>query len=202
MTNLRQTPILSISLDWNGQVPLYRQLYQALRKSVLDGRLKPGSRLPSSRSLADDLGVSRNTVQGALDQLFAEGYLQTKRGSGTFVSAELPDMQLQVRRSRSNRSTTIKPTTKGSDAAALQQREWVPFQIGHPDCDHFPFATWTRLLTRHWRNPQRELLGYGEPRGYEPLRVAIADQTSMDASNADARIIGPHATYRAESTRP
>src|SRR6476646_1092781 len=86
----------TLTLRENSREPMHRQLYRELRDAVLSGRLPPGSRLPSTRSIAEDLGVSRNTVMGAFDQLLAEGYLEGKVGSGTYVARVLPDEVLNV----------------------------------------------------------------------------------------------------------
>ena len=86
-TSLR---LAHVALDALSPAPLYRQLYEALRGAILAGRLKPGARLPSTRELAADLRVSRNTVMNAYEQLLAEGYVEGQTGSGTFVSRLLP----------------------------------------------------------------------------------------------------------------
>src|SRR5688572_4114713 len=85
---LRRVPQLWLRLDGGG--PLFGQIYRALKEEILTGRLAPGARLPSTRRLASDLGVSRNTTAPIYDQLFAEGYLVTRTGSGTYVAPELP----------------------------------------------------------------------------------------------------------------
>ncbi|MGH6619616.1 MAG: GntR family transcriptional regulator, partial [Alphaproteobacteria bacterium] len=87
----------TISLDRAGEEALYRQLYFAIRDAILQGRLRPGTRLPSTRSLAADLDVSRNTVVIAFDQLLAEGYVEGRTGAGTYVSATLPEELLSAR---------------------------------------------------------------------------------------------------------
>ncbi|MDP8921860.1 MAG: PLP-dependent aminotransferase family protein [Chloroflexota bacterium] len=87
---------LLLRVDPSAREPLYVQLYGGLRSSILDGRIAPGARLPSSRALAQMLGLARNTVHGAYDQLIAEGYLETRHGSGTYVAASLPDDALQA----------------------------------------------------------------------------------------------------------
>src|SRR6478609_2292202 len=84
----------------DGTVPATRWLCTALRDEILEGRLRPGSRLPSSRDLARQHGLSRGTVVNAFEQLRSEGYLQGTIGSGTYVSTVLPDDLLQVRRRR------------------------------------------------------------------------------------------------------
>ena len=87
---------LVLGIDASRPEPLHRQLYGGLRSAILDQRLKPGARLPSTRSLATTLGLARNTVHGAYDQLLAEGYLETRHGSGTYVAASLPDDALRA----------------------------------------------------------------------------------------------------------
>src|SRR5262245_57158994 len=82
---------LHLSVDRNVGVPIHRQVYDGLRRAILDGRLRPGQRIPSSRSLATDLGVSRLPVLSAYEQLLHEGYLVGRTGSGTFVSEAVPD---------------------------------------------------------------------------------------------------------------
>src|SRR3954469_23101060 len=87
---------LVLGIDPSRPEPLHRQLYGGLRAAILDQRLKPGARLPSTRSLAATLGLARNTVHGAYDQLLAEGYLETRHGAGTYVAASLPDDALRA----------------------------------------------------------------------------------------------------------
>jgi GntR family transcriptional regulator/MocR family aminotransferase len=85
--------VLTVSVD--ATTPLFRQIFDELRNAILTGRLKPGTCLPSTRQLAADLNVSRNTVLSAYDQLLAEGYLEGVAGSGTFVARNLPEEMLQ-----------------------------------------------------------------------------------------------------------
>src|SRR5919205_3314733 len=86
-----------IILDRESQTPLYRQLYDSLRRAILKGQLAPGTRLQSSREMAAELKVSRNTVVNAYEQLLAEGYLEGQVGSGTYVSRALPEELLNVK---------------------------------------------------------------------------------------------------------
>ena len=95
--------LAAMALDPSAGVPLHRQLYEILRKAILERKLRAGTRLPSTRALARELSISRTTVINAFDQLFAEGYIAGKAGSGTFISAALPDDLLRVRA----RATTI-----------------------------------------------------------------------------------------------
>jgi GntR family transcriptional regulator / MocR family aminotransferase len=91
--------LASLVLDPSASIPLYRQLYNALRASVLAGRLKAGARLPATRALAAQFGISRNTVMTAYAQLLAEGYVEDEVGSGTYVARTLPDDLLYARTS-------------------------------------------------------------------------------------------------------
>ncbi|HKC64472.1 MAG TPA: PLP-dependent aminotransferase family protein [Pyrinomonadaceae bacterium] len=173
-----------ITLDANSETPLYRQLYNSLRRAILQGQLTPGTRLQSSREIAKELNVSRNTVVNAFEQLLAEGYLEGQVGSGTYVSRALPEEFLNVKavaRSNALRSSKGPALSKrGKVFAAFA--ESVPrsmervraFQSGVPALDSFPFEAWSKLAAKYWRRPANNLLGYGEPQGHAPLRRAIA----------------------------
>src|SRR6185295_11118276 len=91
MATLKRPASLLIRLDPRQKGGLQRQIYASIQRAILDGVVGPGTRLPSSRALADDLGVSRTTTLLAVQQLQAEGYLTARRGSGTSVAEELPD---------------------------------------------------------------------------------------------------------------
>jgi GntR family transcriptional regulator/MocR family aminotransferase len=175
----------ALHLDLAAAIPLYQQLYGEIRGAILSERLAAGTRLPSSRELARSLGVSRATVVNAFDQLLAEGYLESRAGSGTYVADLLPDDLLQAR--------SAAPPASGQRAAhpPLSQRGRVlaaarvsggaadyraprPFQYGAPDLESLPTEILARLAARHYQSPPRELLTYGDPAGYWPLREAIA----------------------------
>ncbi|HEV2859607.1 MAG TPA: PLP-dependent aminotransferase family protein [Pyrinomonadaceae bacterium] len=186
-------PLAAAALDPRSGLPLYRQLYESLRAGILDGRLRPGARLPSTRELASTLNVSRNTVMNAFEQLLAEGYLEGHVGSGTFVTRSLPEDTLHARAhgdghkaratgrdSRQGRGATHALSQRGAElarspaSAAISDGRALPFRPGTPALDKFPFEIWGRLAARHWRKPPPALLGYGEPAGHHPLREAIA----------------------------
>src|SRR4051794_27288826 len=97
---------IPISFQAGSATPLHRQLYSQLRQAILDGRLRPGQRLSSTRALAAQLSIARNTVADAYDQLLSEGYIEGRQGSGTFVAPTLPDDVLGLRRPR---PTTLPP---------------------------------------------------------------------------------------------
>lgn len=155
---------------------LARQLYQALRERILDGRMASRMRLPASRDLARALGVSRNTVVRAYDQLYAEGFIEGRTGDGTYV-AGLGDAPVP---SGAVASPSAEPASNRQ--AQLQahrldsRREGAPraFRVGVPAFDLFPFEVWARLQARFWRNPPLERLGYGEAAGDPQLRELIA----------------------------
>ena len=170
----------AVRLDRNHSTPLHRQLYEALRQHILSGQLKAATKLPPTRSLAHDLGVSRNTIINAFDQLIAEGYLEGRAGSGTFVSAQLPESWLQINQQPINKSTSqpdIFLSQRGQRLAATQAyfgKVANAFPPGLPAIDAFPFALWEKLLRRYWQEPNPDWLGYNDPLGHLPLRQAIA----------------------------
>ena len=178
----RAAPLDILPIDRSADEPLNRQLYFAIREAILDGRLKPGMRLPASRSLARDLNLSRNTVVVAFDQLLAEGYVEGRTGAGTFVSATLPEDLLTIRAERMGRrggTRTGGPRLSKRGASLSQMRPALPsrgeaFSSGLPELDLFPFDEWARLMSRHWRRPRREFLVGGDPAGFRPLREALA----------------------------
>src|SRR5688572_25319784 len=104
MSNISNT-----SVNRSLSAPLYWQLYTNLRTAILAGRLKKGTKLPSTRALASELNVSRNTVLNAYEQLLAEGYLDSIEATGTFVASVLPDLLLTDASPIPTRTTTTRP---------------------------------------------------------------------------------------------
>ena len=186
---IHERRLLTLPLDPLSDTPRFRQLYEALRREILNGRLPPGARLPATRGFASELGISRNTVLAAYAQLLAEGYLEGKLGSGTYVPRALPEEMIQARR------TTESARPRPSKRRALSQRGKLltttsrtahrfpgvprPFRPGIPALEAFPFDIWMRLVARHHRRPPRELLTYDDPAGYAPLRRAIAEHLGL-----------------------
>lgn len=192
-------PSVSLPFDPTGIVldrrqGLSRQLYQALRARVLDGRLGSGARLPASRDMAAILGLSRNSVVRAYDQLYAEGFIESRVGDGTYVS-HLPKLSTKVStrlsRGLSTALSTISPenTVDSSskvihtDALFRLENHHLPtprsgppraFRVGVPAFDLFPFEVWAKLQAGFWRNPDADSLGYGDPAGEPMLRELIA----------------------------
>lgn len=171
-----------------GDGPLYHQLYGALRAAILEGRLGPGTRLPSTRTLARDTSVSRNTVLLAYEQLLAEGYTVGKRGSGTYVAAELPDAHWAGAPGPRADPETIPPPELSEYGRRLvgepgfrlprplvdRARVYFDFRYGEPAVGEFPQEIWRRLLVRQARAPTMRQLAYGPAVGGDALREAIA----------------------------
>jgi GntR family transcriptional regulator / MocR family aminotransferase len=180
----------TVNLNRGSGVPLYRQIYEEVRRSILDGRLRSGLRLPSTRLLAEELGVSRNITVLAFEQLVAEGYLESKTGAGTTVAKTMPDEILLVgrrtgqqkqfpnRNPLSKRGQRIAGMTTLARGLAPAAR-LAPFQYGLPALDDLPLETWGRLVARHFRRATKELLAHGDSAGYEPLREAIASYVGV-----------------------
>ena len=172
-------------LRGDAQPPLQEQLYRAIRAGVLEGRLRPGERLPSSRALAEDLGLSRNTVTGACDRLVAEGYLAARPASGLFVAEDMPEslggqVDHGAAASFSRRGQRLigaggQRLIGGDGAVGSDPQAGRVFAIGVPALDEFPLETWRRITNRRLRRSERGLLAHGDPQGLLDLRLALAD---------------------------
>lgn len=191
--------------NFPARMPNHRRIYEAIRRAITSQILPAGARLPSTRSLAEDLTVSRNTILAAFEQLLDEGYVASKTGSGTYVTYNQTE-------GFSKEEITIKPQTESADESnasfktsiktesdiqacpALSKRgmaatgsgntqniadkvshEVQPFTPGKDDYAGFPYALWRRLLNRQWRAHDPSLLDSSHNGGYLPLRKAIAD---------------------------
>ena len=154
-----------IGIDRDDREPIQAQIARQLRSLVLSGRLKPQSRLPSTRALSEELNVARATVVEAYEQLLSEGYLETRSGSGTRVAAELPESLL---------ASPPKARAREPSRSAGRREPARPFRSGLVDWENFPHDEWGRMLGRFWRNPPVTLLEHNDPFGWLPLREAIA----------------------------
>src|SRR5262245_32045651 len=150
---------LFVRIDPRSPEPLQVQLYGSIRRMILDGIVVPGARLPSSRALAADLGVSRTTAVLAFDQLVAEGYLTTRSGSGTFVTRELPDDRPRVLVAARSAASRHPPLSRRGAALAATPRSAVKiaaapraFRLGTPALDCFPIHAWTKIANRRLRS--------------------------------------------------
>jgi len=168
-----------------GGVPLYRWLYDELRAAILAGHLKPGTRLPASRDLARDYRLSRATIVSAFEQLKAEGYVEGKTGSGTYVSKVLPDELLLVDREPGKPRTRPRRIALSAYAGRLKPVPGVEakttraFRAGQPALDAFPTTLWAQVAARRLRRVSTQLLAGGEALGYRPLREAVAEYLNL-----------------------
>jgi GntR family transcriptional regulator / MocR family aminotransferase len=204
LTTIQSRPIgrrlagaVDVHLTLDGRRDLSGEIYRQLRASILEGRLRPGDRLPPTRELAHRLGVSRTTTSVAFDRLISEGLATARTGAGTFVG------QVGALPARADRGA---PSTATVDQALRPQRAWehIPlpsynwgeaefdFRGGVSDVRHFPFRTWRRLIAEQF---QPEAVGRGvndHPAGQAPLRAAIAHHVGLARgirSNADDVVV-------------
>jgi GntR family transcriptional regulator/MocR family aminotransferase len=182
MTRVAAGILPAITIDRGAAKPLYRQLYDGYRDAIVERRLRGGQRLPSTRALAAELRISRIPVLNAFEQLLAEGYFESRRGSGTFVAGTLPD-DFPATKRLAGRQTVKRPGPRvvaRRPAAVLRctPEPWFggfgAFRLSEPAADHFPLAAWSRLVARHSRNTTRGAMLYGSPLGSLSFRQAVA----------------------------
>jgi GntR family transcriptional regulator/MocR family aminotransferase len=176
---------LPIQVDESNDQGLQIQIFEQIRSLIADGRLSPGMRMPATRALAADLGVSRNTVVGAYQRLTAEGFLEMREPIGTFVADRVrPDGP-----SRAHPHATL---DEGAMSSVLRSQRLqfrskahlvvnpyehavaLDFWVGRPDARLFPLRLWQSLLARMLREGTHQLCEYGDPQGLLALREAIA----------------------------
>ncbi|MGI4982222.1 MAG: PLP-dependent aminotransferase family protein [Janthinobacterium lividum] len=171
-------PLLDAPLDRGEGAPsLQRQLHRRFKDAILDGRLAPGSRLPGSRTLAESLSISRNTVTAAYDQLAAEGYVEPDR-QGTRVATLTFPTSLRTQRvipdmpALSRRVARVPLRWHETDAR-------IALRPGIPALTHFPLGAWRRAVDRAMHRAGNSALGYGDPLGEPALRASIARRLSI-----------------------
>ena len=169
-----------IAVDRNGEKPLHRQIYDAFRAMILERRLQPGQQIPSTRALADELGISRIPVLNAYSQLLAEGYIDSRSGAGTFVTSSLSEQFLSARPSVAS-VINEPPSDAISRVSKLLPVEGTPwflgsgaFSVGQIAYDHFPFRVWSDLVTYHARRVRASSMNYSDPMGSKDFREVIA----------------------------
>lgn len=174
-------------LDASPGQPAYARICDRIRSAISSGALAPNARLPSSRTLAQDLGVARNTVDWALGQLVADGYIVRRRGAGSFVAAQLPERDappLSPRRAaktkpaETQRRLSVRATALQSYPGHYRPATAVAFTPSLPPIDLFPRKTWNRLLIREAGRPGIDYWAYGASNGLPALREAIAAHAS------------------------
>ena len=189
---------LALDLRPDSPWPLHQQVYEQIRLAILSGRERSRQKLPASRQLAQSLGISRSTVTQSYDQLISEGYLETRRGSGTFVCAQIPDTLLYTKRqlttlTPSDTQPEAKPDAKTALSHSIPDslstygqrllktvtlptsiEETLSFRYWQPDLSAFPRKQWQRSITRCCAQTDDWMSYSPESMGYEPLRQAIA----------------------------
>ena len=185
-------------MDRESAKPLHRQLYDAFRSMIIARGFQSGQQVPSSRALAIELGISRIPVLTAYGQLLAEGYFESRAGSGTYVSSSLPDALTSCEppcaEKEEPRSTVRRLSGRSSLPPSRESVPWVfgsgAFSVGHVALDHFPFQVWSELIARHGRKVRASAMNYGDSMGSMSFRETIAAylRTSR-AVQCDAREI-------------
>jgi GntR family transcriptional regulator/MocR family aminotransferase len=175
------TPVIQVQKQ--AAISLYRQVYEGYRKAIMDARLRAGQRIPSTRVLALELGISRMPVLNAYAQLLAEGYFESRVGSGTIVSRSMPERMGKTEPAAARARSPIQERRRVSKRCLslwnaqgfYRSRGPGPFNVSQigPDC--FPLPLWNRLVTRQARNHRTKLLDYGDPMGLKELRESIAE---------------------------
>lgn len=167
-------------------LPLHARIQRALRQLILDGALATGTPLPASRLLASSLGVSRDTIESAYGQLHAEGFIERRVGSGSFV-AEATRLLPGRPAARRTRKTTEEGSGLSRRGQAMLRQGGVrehlaprPFAHGVPETRTFPLQTWERLQRQALKEFGSKALLHGDPQGLEPLRRAIADYVNLE----------------------
>jgi GntR family transcriptional regulator / MocR family aminotransferase len=178
-----------IALAERTKIPMYRQLYDWFRKAIIEGILRPGQRVPSTRGLAVELKISRIPVVNAYAQLLTEGYFETFVGAGTCVARSIPDdagsfptVRARKKREAQEKAEPSGPrrlSRRGTVLSQVPAQTWLDnlgaFRVSLPALDHFPLGIWSKLVARHCRRPPRGIMAYGEAMGYLPFRETIAE---------------------------
>ncbi|MBN1647362.1 MAG: PLP-dependent aminotransferase family protein [Spirochaetales bacterium] len=153
-----------ISINRNSNTALTRQVFESISRNILSGSLRGGERLPSSRALADQLGVSRNVIVEALEQLTSEGFLETRKGSGTYVATG-------IHISPAEAECPVEFEKVGFEEL---RTDIVDFRSGLPDMNFFPRSIWIQLTKEIYSNSTFDSLSYHHPEGAQSLRKEIA----------------------------
>jgi GntR family transcriptional regulator / MocR family aminotransferase len=171
--------LYAFDIDRTADATVFRQIYGQLRSAILSGALRPATKLPASRALAEQIGVSRSAVVSAFEQLLAEGYTVSKKGAGTFVASDLPAPFEPVQRRKKQPASPAKATGPIRDLG-----EWIdvtaesnerPFNLGRTLVDARTAELWRKINARMLRSFERHHLGYGDPHGMMSLRQSIRD---------------------------
>jgi GntR family transcriptional regulator/MocR family aminotransferase len=171
--------LYAFEVDRAADAPVFRQIYLKLRSAILSGTLRPATKLPSTRELAGQLGVSRSAVVSAFEQLLAEGYAAGRTGAGTYIASDLPEPfgAIHGRKKRpasvSGTAASLRDVDGFTDVTA--QNDERPFNLGRTLVDARTAELWRRLSARTLRSFGRHHLGYADPRGMLELRKSVCD---------------------------
>ena len=178
-------------LDRASRTPLARQIYMQVRSAVLSGALRPGSRIPSSRAMASKLGVARASVVSAYEHLLAEGYVESRHGSGTFIASDLTGLASRPRHAPRvmKRAVPTSAQTFPEFERSAVQSDARPFNTGRTLVDARTAETWRKLTHRAVRGLGANDLGYTDPAGLIELRASICEYLRA----ARARTLRPRA---------
>src|ERR1700693_955195 len=171
-----------IAVNRKAPKALHRQIYDAYRAAIVDGSLRPGQRIPSTRVLASEICVSRFPVLNAYAQLLAEGYLEGRVGAGTVIARSLPDQLTSSELAGSAHAPTPSgPRPVASRCSILPRtaclpwlQSWGAFRVGQVAFDQFPVQAWSNLVSRRCRSIDAQAFHYGDPMGSMVLRETIA----------------------------
>jgi GntR family transcriptional regulator/MocR family aminotransferase len=183
MKKVASSVVPVISIDRNGAKPVHRQIYDSYREAIMQGNLRPGQKIPSTRLFAVELGVSRYPVIEAYAQLVAEGYFESRVGAATIVSQNLPDRfttaaPAHVKESLNSPSSRIS-ARRTALVGQLRPSHWTrglgAFGVGQVAYDQFPLQVWSRLVARRTRKMTVRSFHYGEQMGSIMLRQTVAN---------------------------
>ena len=172
--------LATLQIDKGSTTPIYRQLENFLRRLILEGRLPSKQKLPSTRELAEELGVSRITVKTVYEQLISEGYAEAKTGAGTFVSEGLiPEKPLSQQHEKTDSALQTQQFSEiaekiNESKASARFGSTLAFRPGVPALDKFPIKRWNKYMAAALSQEDRRNLSYGDFYGSENLRKSIA----------------------------
>jgi GntR family transcriptional regulator/MocR family aminotransferase len=171
--------LYEFEVDRAKDAPVFRQIYLQLRSAILSGALRPGAKLPSTRELATQLGVSRSAVVSAFEQLLAEGYASGKKGAGTYITSNLPEpfAAIHVRKKRPASAAKAAASSRNLEGFVdvTTQSDERPFNLGRTLVDARTAELWRKLSARSLRSFGRHHLGYADPHGMLELRKSVCD---------------------------
>jgi GntR family transcriptional regulator/MocR family aminotransferase len=171
--------LYAFEVDRAADAPVFRQIYLQLRSAILSGTLLRATKLPSTRELAAQLGVSRSAVVSAFEQLLAEGYVFGKKGAGTYIASDLPEPFEAIHGRKKRPASVAKPAAPFRDLGGFvdvtAQSDERPFNLGRTLVDARTAELWRKLSARTLRSFGRHHLGYGDPRGTLELRKSVCD---------------------------